>query len=233
MKKTADTESVNHCEHCRRTFIRSCTLLKHICEPKRRWLDRDQPANRIAFAAWQQFYTQYHPSKKKLDIAEFIASAYYTAFVKFGIYCRDVKVLNPMGYCNYLLKEKVPIDNWAADTSYTAYLVSYLRTEDCLDAVQRSLENMLDVAQAERIQLGDVFNYVSANKLCQYIASGRISPWLMYHSKTGAAFLSKLNSDQTSVIFEYIHPERWQIKFLKNPEDVAKVQDLIRAIPGL
>lgn len=233
MKKTVDSESINHCEHCNRTFVRSSTLLKHICEQKRRWLERDQPANRIAYASWQQFYSQYHPSKKNLGITEFIISAYYTAFVKFGIYCRDVKVINPQAYSSYLLKEKVPIDNWASDTSYTKYLVSYLRTEDSLDAVHRSIENMLDLAQTENIQLADIFRFVSTNKLCQMIASGRISPWLLYQSKTGTEFLSKLNDDQTNVVFEYIHPERWQIKFLKSTEEVEKVRALILAIPGL
>lgn len=235
MSKTqeADSQNKNYCEHCKRTFIRDSTLLKHMCESKRRWLDKDRPANRIAYGAWKQYYQQCHPSKKKLEYTEFMISAYYTAFVKFGSYCTETKVVNSIAYCQYLTKNKVPIDNWASDRSYTKFLIEYLKTENPLDAVKRSMETMLDISSDQNLELCDVFRFANANKLCNLIANGKISPWILYNSVTGKKFLSSLNRDQLSLVFEYIDPEKWNVKFKRDQESVQIVSEVISGIPGL
>jgi hypothetical protein len=204
-----------------------------MCEQKRRWIDKDRPSNRIGYAAWKQYYERCHPNKKNLGYAEFIGSAYYTAFIKYGIYCVDVKVVDALAYCYYLVKNKVSIDNWASDRNYTKFLVEYLKTENPIDAVKRSVESMLDIAADQRIELHDVFRFANPNKICNMIAGGRISPWVLYNSSTGKDFLGKLNADQLNLIFEYIDPERWNIRFKRDQEDLRTVLDIIEQIPGL
>jgi hypothetical protein len=221
------------CEHCRRTFARASSLERHLCEQKRRWLDRDRPANRIAYNAWLKFYRQFQPSKRSLEYRDYVNSAYYGGFLKFGNYCVDVGVINPIGFVDWLLTERVPLDNWNSDRQYTRYLVTYVRTEDALEAVHRSVKHMLELAEAENIQLTDVFRYVSPSKLCFMITSGKISPWILYHTESGKQWLSKLNEDQHGFIYDYIDPERWQIKFRRSPEDVESVKSVISEIVGL
>lgn len=234
MKKKVETKtSEYHCEHCRRDFIRPASFLKHLCEQKRRWMDKDKPQNRIAFFAWLKFYQQVQPSKKKREYRDFISSAYYVGFLKYGTYCVDIGVVSPDNYVDYLLKNNVPLDNWNSDRVYSVYLTLHLRSENGLDAVRRSIEYMLDLAESENIQLKDVFRSVNPNKICHYICSGKISPWVLYHSKTGPEFLSKLNDDQRGVIYEYIDPERWNIKFRRDSEETRTVNQVIESIEGL
>jgi hypothetical protein len=216
------------CEHCNRTFVKSGTLLKHLCEPKRRWMDRDRPSNRIAYLAWSKFYQQYQPRSKKKEYRDFSSSAYYGAFVKFGSYCVDVSVVNPLMYSDWLLKEKVSVDNWANDRHYGRYLIEYTRLEDGMDAVKRSVETLLKFSEEDNLQLGDVLKFTNANKLCHKIVSGKISPWLLFNSDSGRDFLSTLNSGQTEMIFEYINPDIWNIKFKRDSETVSNVRDLLK-----
>ena len=58
MKEKVETELSEEyrCEHCKRNFVRPANLLKHLCEQKRRWQDKDKPSNRIAYNAWLKFY---------------------------------------------------------------------------------------------------------------------------------------------------------------------------------
>jgi hypothetical protein len=56
---------------------------------------------------------------------------------------------------------------------------------------------------------------------------------MLYHSKTGPEFLAKLNDDQRSVIYEYIDPERWNIKFKRDPKETQIVSEVINSIGGL
>jgi hypothetical protein len=141
--------------------------------------------------------------------------------------------VNPLNYVDYLLKEKVPLDNWNSDRVYTKYLIFYLRSEDELDAVRRSIATMLNIAEDENIQLCDVFRYVNSNKICHQICSGKISPWILYQSNSGIDFLTRLNDDQRGLIFEYIDPERWTIKFKKDAQAVKNVTDVLSRIEGL
>jgi hypothetical protein len=233
MKKKAETniESDEYrCEHCERTFIRPSTLLTHLCEQKRRWSERDNPANRIAFQSWLKFYRQIQPSKKAKAYTDFISNAYYTGFVKFGLYCVEVGVVNPLAYCDWLLKEHIALDNWNSDKNYTRYLIDYLKSEDAMDAVKRSVDAMLDLAQAENIQLTDVFKFINPNKICQRIINGKISPWILYQSRSGTKFLMNLNDDQRGLIYQYIDPERWNIKFRRDADETSMINSVIEQI---
>lgn len=219
------------CEHCGRTFIRESTLLKHLCEQKRRWLDKDRLSNRIGYNSWKNYYNTHHPNKKNTTYKDFINSSYYGAFLKFGIYCSDINAINPGAYAEYLLKQRTPIDNWASDKSYTGYLIDYLKTEDSLDAVTRTLDALIKLSKDENIQLCDVFKFVNSNKLCYLITMGKLSPWVLYQSSTGVEFLSKLNQNQTNLVFEYIDPEKWNIKFKRENEKVIYIKEILNKIP--
>lgn len=229
MKKSAEStkEVAGACEHCGRSFVRESTLLKHLCEQKRRWDGRDSANSRIGYGAWNAFYTSIQPSKKQKDFKTFIASPYYSAFVKFGTYCCDVGVVNVQEYIRYLIKNNIPIDNWNSDRVYTTYLIDYIKTEDPYDAVRRSAEFMLKIARDENIQLRDVLRYVRPNKLCQHIVAGHISPWVLYLSDSGMQFLGALNDDQRSVVWDYIDTERWNIKFKRNYDTVEDIKNLV------
>lgn len=229
MKKRAEStkEVHNACEHCGRSFVRESTLLKHLCEQKRRWDCRDSSNSRIGYGAWSAFYSSIQPSKKQKDFKTFIGSAYYSAFVKFGSYCCDVGVVNVNEYIRYLIKNNTPIDNWNSDRVYTSYLIDYIKTEDPYDAVKRSVEFMLKIASDENIELRDVLRTVRPNKLCQYITAGRISPWVLYLSDSGVQFLEALNDDQRTIVWDYIDTERWNIKFKRNYDTVEDLKLLI------
>ena len=216
------------CDHCNKTFVKPSTLLKHLCEPKRRWMDKDRPSNRIAFMAWLKFYQQYQPRSKKKEYIDFSSSAYYGGFVKYGSYCADVNVVNPLAYVDWLLKEKVSLDNWASDKHYGKFLIEYVRLEDSMDAIKRSVETLLKMAEAENLQVGDVLKFANTNKICHQIVSGKLSPWLLFNSEGGRQFLSTLNQGQTDMVFEYINPDLWNIKFMRDKENVKDVQSLLQ-----
>jgi hypothetical protein len=227
-KKTAETE--NSCEFCKRSFIKETTLLKHICEYKHRWLERDKHGNRIGFQSWLQFYTRHSASKKVRTYEDFIKSAYYTAFAKFGTYCVDINALNVPRYVDYLLKEKIKIDTWATDTNYNKFLIEYLTIEDPLDAIHRSVETCLNMGNDQNIQPNDVLRYGNRNKILYAITTGKISPWLLYQSESGVKLLDELSPDQIKMVYDYINPVKWAIMFTKDQSKVNEVKSLLKEL---
>lgn len=228
MKKTVDIEF--GCEFCKRTFIRESTMLKHICEYKHRWIERDRRGNQIGFQSFVQFYKKHSTAKKEKTYEEFIKSSYYTAFIKFGNYCVEINALNVPRLVDYYLKNNIKIDSWASDKNYTEYLIDYLKTENPLDAVQRSIESCLDSAQEENLQPNDYLRYGNRNKICRTITNGKISPWVLYQSDGGKKFLDELPEDLIKLIYEYINPIQWAIKFSKQENDVKEVNDLLKEL---
>ena len=216
------------CEFCHRSFKKSSTLTTHICEYKHRYLDRDNKSNQIGYQAWMQFYKKASPLKKTTTYLDFIKSPYYIAFVKFGSYVTDIKAINVNFYIDYLLKEQVKLDNWTHDSVYDKFIVQYLQIENFLDAITRSVESLMPFSEKDRILVNDYLRYGAVNKICHLITLGKISPWVLYHSKSGQNFLEKLSADQEKLVSNYINPKVWSVIFDKNREEVENAKVLLK-----
>lgn len=216
------------CDFCGRKFVRETTVIKHICEYKHRWLEKDKAGNRIAYQLFLQFMKQNTAAKKPKPYEEFIKSPYYVAFIKFGTYCIDVGCVNPSRFIDWLVKNKIRIDDWCSDQTYTKFLCEYLRIEDPLDAVARSIETSIKLAEDANINSFDILRYGNTNKICYAITTGKISPWMLYHSESGVKFLSNLNSQQHQYIMDYINPELWAIKFKKDSEKITEIKEILK-----
>jgi hypothetical protein len=224
-----NTTAEYKCEHCNKTFAKERTLLSHLCEPKRRWTDQHTPANRIGFNAWGQFMRQLQPTNKKTgDYSAFIKVAYYSAFVKFGNYCVESKVINPLGFSSWLVKHNIRIDDWCKDIHYTNYLIEYLRMEDPLDALYRGIQHLSDAGQAENIKLADTMQYLSVHRLCGDIVAGRISPWIIYNCKSGETLRNRFDEQNAIMVYPYIDPDVWTPKFMRDREKTAEVKELLK-----
>jgi hypothetical protein len=204
-------------------------MMKHLCENKRRWQDKDQPGNRIGYQAWVEFYKKNTASKKPKTYVDFTKSAYYIAFVKFGHYCVDIKCINVVRYADWLLKNQIKIDSWCSDTNYTKFLIDYLKTEDPLDAIARSIETTMIISKDSGIETKDCLRYANRNKLAYAVTTGKISPWMLYQSESGVKFLEDLDESQQKMIIDYINPEQWAIKFRRNNEMVVQAKELLNA----
>jgi hypothetical protein len=229
MKETSVTFDLEKftCEFCKSEFRRENTILKHICENKRRWLEKDNQGNRLGFQSWLQFYKKNTASRKHNSYEEFIRSAYYTAFVKFGNYCVGVNAINVSGFVDWLLKNQVKIDYWCTDSTYTKYLIEYLRHEDPFDAIYRSVETCIKLAEDASIQPNDILRYGNVNKICYCITTGKISPWMLYQSNSGTHFLDTLNEEHVKMIIDYINPEQWAIRFKRDKELTKRISDTL------
>ena len=228
-KKEATDKPAFGCEFCGRSFLRETTIAKHICEYKQRWINKDMQGNRIGFQAWLQFYKANTSSKKQRTYEEFIKSAYYSAFVKFGTYCAEINAINVSRFVTWLLKNQIKIDSWHTDTVYTRFLIEYLRDEDPLDALARSIETTIKLAEKDTIQSKDVLRYGNKNRICHAITTGKISPWILFQSSSGIQFMESLDPSLVKMVIDYIDPEKWALKFHREPENVKQVKELLNA----
>jgi hypothetical protein len=215
------------CEYCKKTFAKESSIEVHMCEPKRRRLNKDDPGVRLGFQAYIKFYEQAQGSAKLKTYEDFCESSYYLAFVKFGRYCVGAKTINPSQFMNWLLKHQKKIDRWASDQLYTEYLTWYLTIEAVDDALTRAMEYAIDWAEKNGSPSQDCVRYGNANAVCYAITTGRLSAWVIYNSESGQKFLSEANQEQLAMIWPYINVDTWNKKFADYPADQEYAREIL------
>ena len=98
------------CEYCNTGYTREKTLAVHMCEQKRRHLQRNEKRVQMGFYAFNQFYKLSANAKKDKTYDDFCKSPYYNAFVKFGSFINNVRPLYPERYVCLLYTSPSPRD---------------------------------------------------------------------------------------------------------------------------
>ena len=216
------------CEYCGSSYVREKTLIAHMCEKKRRALQKDEKRVRHGFYAFQRFYKLSAGSKKEKTYEEFCKSQYYNAFVKFGSFISNVRPLYPEKYIDYVVTSGVKLDHWCRDEMYEKYAIELILKENVETALERSITTMVEWANENNSVWNHYFNYVSPNRAVWQIKDGKISPWLLLNSKTGKDMLSKFNDEQLDMVYHVINPEHWALRFRRQVRDVELVKQVVK-----
>lgn len=215
------------CNYCKKSFVKETSLEVHLCEPKRRYRERDERGVQLGLQAYLKFYEIAQGSAKLKTFDDFAQSSYYRAFVKFGRHCVAINAINPSRFLEWLLKHNKKIDHWCHDSVYGEYLLWYLTIEAVEDALSRAIEYALDWADTNNAQSQDLLRFGNTNAIVYAITTGRISAWVIYNSTAGQQFLDNLNQEQISIVWPFIDPEVWQKKFRDYPADKEYVAEML------
>ena len=90
------------------------------------------------------------------------------------------------------------------------------------------METLIQISKDEDLESKDAFRFGPPNRICYEVTTGKISPWALYHSESGAGFLGKLDEIQQKMVLEYIDPEKWAIKFKRDLDVVGEVKELMQ-----
>jgi hypothetical protein len=208
--------------------MKESTLVVHMCEKKRRWLQKDEKRVRLGLYAFQRFYKLSAGAKKDKTYADFVDSQYYNAFVKFGSFLNNVKPLYPERYIDYVVTSGVKLDHWTRDSLYEKYALEFILKEDVHTALERSVKTMTEWAEDKSAPWNHYFQHVSLNRAVWDIKDGKISPWLVLNCKTGKAMLNKFNDEQLEMVYHVIDPQHWAMRFNRLPLDVQLVKDVAK-----
>jgi len=204
------------CKYCGKEFKKESTLAAHLCEPKRRHQQQNETGVQLGFKSYLRFYELTQGSAKLKTYEDFSNSPYYMAFVKFGRYLVAIRCINTVSFTDWLLKNNKKIDHWTKDAFYVEWMREYLKKENVKDALERALKEMQDLADEDTKLNGnfnDYFRLANSNRICQHIANGRVSAWIVFNCDSGVEFLETLNEEQLGMIIEWIDPDYWQRKF--------------------
>lgn len=226
MSTATQTDSYT-CQYCDKSFQRETSLAVHLCEPKRRYQEREEVGVQIGLQSYLRFYEITQGSARLKTFDDFAKSPYYRAFVKFGRYCVAIRAINIPRLIEWLLKNNKKIDHWCRDTVYSEYLQEHLRQEAAIDALARAMEQAISWSEETGNSDRDYLRFGNSNAICYAITSGRISAWILYNCDSGNEFLANLNQEQIAMIWCYIDTDFWQRRFRDYRADAEYVRELL------
>ena len=216
------------CEYCNTGYTREKTLAVHMCEQKRRALQKNEKRVQLGLYAFNQFYKLSAGSKKDKTYDDFCKSPYYNAFVKFGSFVNNVRPLYPEKYVDYVVTSGVKLDHWCREEMYEKYALELIKKEGVQTALERSVITMMDWADENNSVWNHYFHYVSLNRAIYHIKDGKVSPWLILNCKSGKQMMSKFNDEQLSIIYNVMDPQHWARRFKRQISDVETVKEVVR-----
>ncbi len=231
LQKITDTKkltSKHTCEYCNKSYSKESTLIAHMCEPKRRWLQKDEKRVQVGLYAFQRFYILSAGNKKEKTYDEFVKSSFYNAFVKFGSFVNNVRPLYPDKYIDYVVTSSVKLDHWCREEMYEKYANELIRKEGVQTALERSIDTMVKWAKNNNSLYNHYFEHASTNRITWDIRDGKISPWLVLNCKTGKAALNNFNDEQLTMLSTVLEPSHWAMRFKRNPRDVDLVRQVVK-----
>jgi hypothetical protein len=202
------------------------TLYAHMCENKRRAMQKDEKRVQAGMMAFNRFFRLTQGAKKDKTYDDFIKSPYYNAFVKFGSFINNVMPIYPDKFMDYVIKSGVKLDQWCRDELYETYLYEMIKTEPVESAVQRSLQTMMEWGDVSQAQFNHYFNYVNLNRAVHDIRNGKISPWLLLNCASGKKMLNNFSNEQLDLIAPAFDLPFWLKKFKQVPADIILVKEI-------
>jgi len=210
------------CKYCMKKFARERTLSSHMCEKKRRWMSIDEPSSRIAFQVWYDFMKYVAPqTKKERSTDDFIRSPDYIGFVKFANYIIELRPNETNKFIKWLFKHSVKLSNWNKRETYSLYIQESSKTETVERAVERMVLLMKSWSEETGNSWEQYFQEVPTATAVNSIVMGRISPWIIYSSKSAQDLLDRMEPGQLETITGSIDTEWWTRKIQKSQMEVT------------
>jgi len=220
--------SLKTCTYCGKSFQKERTLQVHVCEPKRRHLQKNEKWVQNGFMVFQRFYQVHQNNSKPKTYDQFCDSSYYNAFVKFGSFISNVKPLYTEKYIDWVVCSGVKLDHWCRDELYEKYVNQLILKESMETAIERSIETMMEWSEDISSPWNDYFRYASLNRVTRDVKDGKVSPWLLLNCKSGKEMLGKFNDEQLGFVYEVLDPKHWALRFRRQPGDVEVIKQVAK-----
>jgi hypothetical protein len=219
------------CRYCDKEFRKESTLAAHLCETKRRWQQEKETGVQFGLRAYLQFYETTQGSAKLKSYEDFVDSPYYRAFVRYGRHLVAIRAINGPSFTAWLLKNNKKLDHWTKDSYYEEWLHDYIRREAPADALERGLQEMEEYAHGGSglAEFSHYFKYGNSNRICYHIATGRISPWIVYCCDSGIEWLGNLDTEHVILVISWIDPDFWNRRLRDYTADAEWCKHILKA----
>lgn len=221
----------HQCHFCKKEFTRVKSLEIHLCEQKRRWMNKDDKAVRIAYASWLHWCKKsglYMTKKTPLSYEDFMKSTAYTSFVKFGHFVDELSISNYLAYIDFMIKNNYRMNMWTKDSIYEHFIKMNVRQESVEDAIQRTIKFMDKWSADVNEEWTDFFIKITNQEALDWLRSGRISPWIFFTSEKAQSKINDMTDEQLLLLDKYLDVKWWNQNLRRKLKEKQFVEQIVK-----
>ena len=163
-------------------------------------------------------------------IETFLSSAYFTSFMKFSEWIRETGVPDPQKYVELMVNAKIAPALWRRNEAYQIYLEHFDKRTDPISQATITLETILALAEGLECEPGEVFGKFQVGDILELIQQRRLSPWLLFCSRSFKDWYQGLHSADRSALMKSIGIDYWANKMENKPAVVAELKEIAESI---
>ena len=223
-------ERVYKCTFCEREFVRKTWYEKHMCDKKRRFLDRNNittiRAHRL-FNHWQRRTRLLRRGQMK-SMDEFMRSPFYNAFVNLAEFTTAEYVVSGFKYVDWLVDNEIPQVKWCNPRDLDDYRTYLRESEDPEAQAETSCKNIRVWCADNGIQMPEFFKTITPGQAFNMVRENKLSPWVLLGYQPAVRDLtSRFKQDMLFQLNEHINVQYWMDKADGDAEAVARVTSLM------
>jgi hypothetical protein len=215
------------CEYCGKSYKQERTIAAHMCRDKKRYLQKDERHIMLGLSYFNDWYRIAMGHNSKKDYKAFMKSQYYSAFVRFGLYILETRVLAPERYLVWLIEKKKPVDMWCKDSVYNVYLAEHSKRETAERALERFVIHADKWSERTGYHWSEYWNEIQPFALVHDIKMGKISPWVFLGHSVAKQKLDLLPTELLGEIADTIDLGFWQRKLDLNKPTVIWIEKVL------
>lgn len=229
MNELVDSKEIFKCEYCKAVYKRKSAWLKHKCTQTKRLALKDTEAFSLALDCWSMFRnSQFFYKKRKIeDSVQFIQTREFKLFYALGEFLVKIKPVNSDQYVKWLLDSKISPKKWCNDRTYEEWLSFFIKNEDPLKAVSRSLDYIVERCNSAKFDVANYFSEEDPGWILFRLQTGHLSPWFILASTKAHLFLKRLDEEQTNVLEKVMNVYYWDIRVKRNQDTFESVCQLL------
>lgn len=168
--------------------------------------------------------------RKAPPIETFCSSSYYTSFLKFAAWTRETGIPSPDKYVEMMVKEKISPALWRRSEAYQIYLEYNDKLSSPIDQATITIETILTIAEGLECHPGQIFERFKVGEILELVQQRRLSPWLLFCSKSFKGWVSTLDQHDRQLLMKGIGVDYWAMKLERAPEDVKNLRELAESL---
>lgn len=171
------------CPFCDKTFTKQSWYDKHMCDKKKRFLDRNNifviKGHRL-FNHWQTKAKLLKRGKTK-TMEEFVKSPFYKIFVALAEYTTQTYVVSAYKYVDWIVEHGIPERDWFLPSKLENYRRYLRQHEDPVEQAKTTFQNIRLWAEENEAPYLAFFTHIRPGIAVEMVRSGRLSPWVLFH----------------------------------------------------
>lgn len=212
------------CRHCLRNLPNERVFMKHECTQMVRSKEIQTQTGQMAYGLYKHWLEK--ARRKAPPIETFCTSAYYSSMMKFADWVKVTGIPDPKKYVELMLEGKVAPALWRRPESYQMYLEYVDKRSNPFEQAEITIETILALSDGLGVPPGEVFKSFKVGEILELIQQRRLSPWLLFCSKSFKDWTQSLHETDKQLLMKSIGIDYWAMRLEKSPDVVRSLKEI-------